>query len=54
MRDLLLQLLGLPNCSVASGILDPWPGIEPVSPALQGGFLACGPPVFEVPTTPWV
>ena len=24
------------NCSVACGILVPWPGIEPVSPALQG------------------
>ena len=27
----------------ACGILVPWPGIEPVSPALQGGFLTAGP-----------
>ena len=26
------------------GILAPWPGIEPMSPALAGGFLATGPP----------
>ena len=31
------------RCSVACGILVPWPGIEPSSPALQGGFLT-GPP----------
>ena len=30
------------SCSVAFGILIPWPGIEPVSPALQGGFLTIG------------
>ena len=28
-----------PGCSVARGILVPWPVIEPVSPALQGRFL---------------
>ena len=28
----------------ACGVLVPWPGIEPVSPALQGGFLTTGPP----------
>ena len=32
------------GCSVAYGILVPWPGIEPASPALQGGFLTTGPP----------
>ena len=30
--------------SVACGILVPQPGIEPMSPALQGGFLTTGPP----------
>ena len=32
------------NCSKACGILAPGPGIEPVSPALEGGFLTVGPP----------
>ena len=32
------------SCSTAYGILVPWPGIEPSSPALQGGFLTTGPP----------
>ena len=32
------------NCSAACGILVPPPGIEPKSPALQGGFLTTGPP----------
>ena len=32
------------SCSKASGILLPRPGIEPVSPALEGRFLATGPP----------
>ena len=32
------------GCLVAYGILVPGPGIEPVSPALQGGFLTMGPP----------
>ena len=27
------------GCSVARGILVPWPGIEPISPAMQGRFL---------------
>ena len=31
------------SCSSACGILVPQPGIEPVSPALQGGFLTTGP-----------
>ena len=29
--------------SVAYGILVPQPGVEPVSPALEGGFLTTGP-----------
>ena len=33
------------SCSVACEILVPLPGIEPRSPALQGGFLSTGPPV---------
>ena len=32
------------SCSVACGILTPQLGIEPVSPALEGGFLTTGPP----------
>ena len=32
------------SCSVACGILVPWLGIEPASPALKGGFLTTGPP----------
>ena len=48
------------TCSAAGGVLVPWLGIEPVSPALQGGFLTTGPPgkslwgleqVSEVPST---
>ena len=31
-------------CSVACGILVHRPGIEPASPALQGGFFTTGPP----------
>ena len=31
------------SCSVAYGILVPWPGMEPVSLALEGGFLTTGP-----------
>ena len=27
------------SCPAACGILVPWPGIEPASPALEGGFL---------------
>ena len=29
---------------MACGILVPWPGIEPMTSALQGGFLTTGPP----------
>ena len=32
------------SCSAACGILVPWPGIKPTSPALQAGFLTTGPP----------
>ena len=32
------------SCSSACGILVHLPGIEPWSPALQGGFLTTGPP----------
>ena len=32
------------SCSATHGILFPRPGMEPVSPALQGGFLTTGPP----------
>ena len=31
-------------CPAACGILVPRPGIEPASPALEGGFLTTGPP----------
>ena len=31
-------------CPAACGISVPWPGIEPVSPALEGGFFTTGPP----------
>ena len=32
------------TCPEASGILVPQPGMEPVYPALEGGFLTTGPP----------
>ena len=32
------------SCSTLGGILVPWPGIEPMCPALQSGFLTTGPP----------
>ena len=32
------------SCHVACGILVPRPGIEPASPALEGGFFTTGPP----------
>ena len=47
-RDVLWQLSGSVvgagwlSCPVACGILVPRPGTEPVSPALQGGFLTPG------------
>ena len=31
------------SCSAACGILVPWPGIKPMSSALQGWFLTIGP-----------
>ena len=32
------------SCPTACWILVPWPGIEPVSPELAGGFLTTAPP----------
>ena len=32
------------SCPVVCGILIPRPAIEPVSPALEGGFSTAGPP----------
>ena len=32
------------SCPLAYGILIPRPGIEPVSPVLEGRFLTTGPP----------
>ena len=32
------------SCLAANGVLLPWPGIEPVSPTLQGRFLTFGLP----------
>ena len=37
------------SCSEACGILVPWPGIKPASPALQGRFLTTGPPGKSLP-----
>ena len=37
-----VEMRGL-SCSIACGVLVPWPGIKPMSPALEGGFLAAGP-----------
>ena len=39
----LVAVQGL-NCPVTCGILVAQPGIEPVAPALEGGFLTTGPP----------
>ena len=49
-RDLWLQCTGFLlvalrfSCSTACRILVPWPGIEPLSLALQGRFITIGPP----------
>ena len=64
MRDTLLQRLdplvmvrGL-SCCVACGLLVPWAGMEPESPALEGGALTTGPPgkspswLFHLPLAP--
>ena len=32
------------SCSVMCGNLVPWPGIEPITPALQSRFFPTGPP----------
>ena len=39
------------SCPVACGILVPWPGIKPVSPALEGRFLTTGPPGKSLPSS---
>ena len=39
----LVEVRGL-SCPSACGILVPWPGIEPASPELKGGFFTTGPP----------
>ena len=51
MQYLLLQHRGFSlveshglSCPTACGILAPQPGIKPMSPALEGGFLTSGPP----------
>ena len=50
MRDLWLWCVGFLivvcrlSCLAANGVLLSWPGIEPGSPALQGGFLTTGLP----------
>ena len=43
LMDSLVMVWGL-SCSHTCRILVPWPGIEPTSLALQGGFLTTGPP----------
>ena len=37
------------SCPVACGILDPWPGIKPIPPTLEGTFLTTGPPGKSLP-----
>ena len=37
------------SCPIACGILVPLPGIKPLSPALEGGFLTIGPPGKSLP-----
>ena len=51
MQGLLFQQMGFPliaeqglRCSVASGILAPWPGIKPESPALESELWTTGSP----------
>ena len=43
-HGLLSGLVRWPSCPAACGILVPWPGIKPSSPALEGRFLTTGPP----------
>ena len=43
MHEILVVVRGL-SCPMACGILVPWPGIEPMSPALQSRLLISGPP----------
>ena len=46
-----LVVEGRLSCPAACGILVPWPGIQPASPALQGGFLTTTPPGSSLPYT---
>ena len=41
------------SCSVACGILVPWPGLEPQTPALQGGFSTTGSPGKSLYSYAW-
>ena len=41
------------SCPTACGVLVSQPGIEPTSPALQGGFLTTGPPQKSHPWKSW-
>ena len=43
-RGILIVAHGLSSCPKASGILVPRPGVEPSSPALEGGFWTTSPP----------
>jgi hypothetical protein len=43
-----LVIVHVPYCPTACGILVPQPGVEPASPALEGGFLTTR-PTSEVP-----
>ena len=50
------MMLGLSG-PAACGILVPRPGIEPMSPALEGGFFTIGSPILytrEVPVNLWM
>ena len=47
----LVAALGL-SCPMARGISVPQPGIEPLSPALEGRFLTAGPPEKFLTTAP--
>ena len=42
------------SCSVACGILDPQPGVEPASPALEGGFFTTEAPGKSLVFTCWL
>ena len=46
-----LVVEGRLSCPAACRILVPWPGIQPASPTLQGGFLTTTPPGSPLPYT---